>query len=264
MSVYVIFPILLGLLSGMVVNYLSDVLPFTMRLGNPVCTLPGCQKPFSWKDYLSFKPCPYCQHPRNIRTYITLLVCLVTSLYVWFSPPVRLGYAPSFLFLVYLFLVAVIDLEHRLILRPLSIAGLILAAGAGWLMHGWLATLIGGVAGFAIMYLFYLFGKLFTRSRARRLGQDPAQMEESLGSGDVTLTTILGLFLGWPLIWFGLLMGVLLGGLIGLLIVLFVMFVRQKKKEQALTTFFPLGPAYILSAILLVYLPGLISLGLPK
>ncbi|MFA5872998.1 MAG: A24 family peptidase [Anaerolineales bacterium] len=263
MSISIIVPILLGILAGLVVNYLADVLPFTLRLSRPVCTNPECQKPFAWSDTLLMRPCGTCAKRRGWRTFAVLLWCAGSALYLWFSYPAKLGYALSFIVLIYLYSVAVIDLEHRLILRPLSIAGLILTAVTGTVLHGWFSTLIGGLAGFAIMYIFYLFGKLFTRRRARRLGQDPKEMEEALGSGDVTLATILGLFLGWPLIWFGLLLGALVGGLISLLIVMIMMLVQRKPKEQALMTLFPLGPAYIFSAILLVYLPTWISSGLP-
>ena len=263
MGIYLFAPILFGILAGIIVNYLADVIPLTLRLSKPVCSNPDCQKPFVWTDYLLMKHCKHCSKPRGWRPFTVLALSVVSALYLWFVHPARLGYTLSFIVLAYLYLVAIIDLEHRLILRPLSIAGVLLTAITGYVLHGWFSTLIGGIAGFAIMYLFYLFGKLFTRLRARRLGQDPNNMEEALGAGDVTLTTILGLFLGWPLIWFGLLLGVILGGLIGLLIMVIIIFIQRKRKEQALMTFFPLGPAYIFSTILLIYLPNWISRVLP-
>jgi Flp pilus assembly protein protease CpaA len=263
MSVYIILPILLGILAGLVVNYLADVMPFTLRLSKPSCTNPDCQKPFPWTDYLLLRRCKHCLKPRGWRTFAVLVWCSVSALYLWFTYPARLGYALSFIVLIYLYSVAVIDLEHRLILRPLSIAGLILTAVTGYILHGWFSTLIGGLAGFAIMYIFYLIGKLFTRLRARRLGQEPKEMEEALGSGDVILATILGLFLGWPLIWFGLLIGVLFAGLISLIIILAMVFAR-KYKQQAFMVFIPFGPAFVLSTILLVYLPNWIRSILPS
>ena len=262
MSFSVFVPILSGILAGVVVNYLADVLPSTLRLGRPVCTNPDCKKPFPWTGYLFLQRCNNCLKPRACRTFAMLLLCIISALFLWFESPLKLGFTLSIIVLAYLYLVALIDLEHRLILGPLSIAGVILTAATGILLNGWLSTLIGGLVGFAIMVLFYLFGKLFTRLRARRLGQDPKEMEEALGSGDVTLATILGLLLGWPLIWFGLLLGVLMGGLISLVIII-IMLVKRKSKEQALMTFFPLGPAYIFSAILLVYLPNWVGRVLP-
>jgi len=258
MSIYIIAPILVGILAGLVVNYLADVLPFTLRLSRPVCTNPKCRKPFAWIDYLLLRRCRHCSKRRGWRTFGLLLLCIISALFLWFSFPAKLGYALSIFVLIYLYIVAVIDLEHRLILRPLSIAGLILTAATGYVQHGWSSTLIGGLAGFAIMYIFYLFGKLFTRLRASRLGQDPKQAEEALGSGDVTLATILGLFLGWPMIWFGLLLGILFAGIISLFVLLYLVIAR-KYRQQAFMVFIPFGPAFILSTLLIVYVPNWIT-----
>jgi leader peptidase (prepilin peptidase) / N-methyltransferase len=263
MSVFVLVPIILGILAGAVANYLADVLPLTLHLSIPVCKNPDCQRIHAWPDYLMMRPCRTCGKQRGFRTFTVLFLSIISALYLWFSFPPRLGFTLSYIVLVYLYVVAVIDMEHHLILGPLSLTGLVLAITTGWVLHGWLATLIGGLAGFSIMYVFFLFGKLFTHRRAHRLGQDPKEMEEALGSGDVTLATILGLLLGWPLIWFGLLIGALVAGVISLVIFIKMLF-QQKGKDQALMTFFPLGPAYIFSAILLVYLPDLISKGLPN
>jgi prepilin signal peptidase PulO-like enzyme (type II secretory pathway) len=188
-----------------------------------------------------------------------LVLCVVSTLYLWFAHPAKLGFAFSLLVLTYFYIVAVIDLEHHDILGSLSIAGLVLTALTGTVMHGWLSTLLGGLAGFAIMYLFYLFGKLFTRVRAKRLGQAPGELEEALGFGDVVLATILGLFLGWPLTWFGLLLGTLFAGFAGLVVIL-VLVIARNYRQQIFNVFIPFGPAFILSSILLVYLPNWIGI----
>jgi leader peptidase (prepilin peptidase) / N-methyltransferase len=260
---YIFLIFLLGILAGYLVNYLADVLPCTLRLSRPACPNPHCLNTFAWKDYLLMRSCRKCSKRRSVRSFITPIVCISSSVFLWYFYPLKLGYYLGFFVLSYLITVAIIDLEHRLILRSLSIAGGIIAAISGVLLHGWLVTLMGGIIGFSIMFLFYLGGRWFTRQKARRTGQDPSKMEEALGSGDVTLATILGLLLGWPLIWFGLLMGALLGGMISLVIITVVIVLQRKHKEQALMTFFPLGPAYILSAVLLVYFPTLIGRFLP-
>jgi len=252
MDFWLFIPIFFGLLAGGLINYLADVLPHTTRLSQPLCLNPDCRVSFHWKDYLLLHRCPKCGRGRGLRTYATLVLAEALSLFIWFSPPHTLGFGLGLLVLTYLLLVTVIDLEHRLILRPLSIAGLILAALAGLYARGWLSTLIGGAAGFAIMFVFYLLGKLFTRWRARRLGK--VDNEEALGSGDVTLATILGLLLGWPLIWFGLLLGILFSGVIGLVIII-ALLVTRRYKTQALNVFIPYGPFFILSTFLLIYAP---------
>jgi len=159
--------------------------------------------------------------------------------------------------------VALIDLEHRLVLRLVSIAGLDVCAGAGILMRGWQDTLFGLLGGIAIMLVFYLVGMIFTRLRARRLGQNAQEAEEAFGSGDVTLGGLLGLFLGWPLIAYDILLGLLLYGAISLFIIL-ALALANRYREQAWTIFLPLGPGFILVALSMIYLPELLIAVVPK
>ena len=126
-------------------------------------------------------------------------------------------------------------------------------------MHGWLATLIGGAVGFGVMLIFYLIGKLFTRWRNKRLGAAKDD-EEALGSGDVTLATILGLLVGWPLIGFNLLMGILLAGIFSLLMVLVLILTR---KYKTMMVFIAYGPFFNVVAFLLVFFPKWISALMP-
>lgn len=255
-------PVVAGILGAYLINYFSDVLPQSFHLGSPACTNLECKAQISWKDFLLMRRCSKCGKPRNLRTWTIFLLVISASLYLWVKPAQHLGYTLSLISFAYFILVAVIDLEHRLILRPLSIAGGVFATLAGFLMHGWKSMLIGGIAGFMILFAFYLFGTLFTRWRARRLGQDPKDAEEALGSGDVTLATILGLFLGWPLIWFGILLGLLFAGFISLIVIL-VLLISNRYRQQALMVFIPLGPAFILSTTILVFLPNWITGWLP-
>jgi leader peptidase (prepilin peptidase)/N-methyltransferase len=249
MDFSLLIPIFLGLLAGGLINYLADVLPHTLRLSRPLCLNPECKAAFRWTGYLLLRRCSKCGGGRGIRTYVVLILAEVLSIFIWFSPPHRLGFTLGLLVLTYLLLVTVIDLEHRLILRPLSLAGLILAALVGVYARGWQSTLLGGAAGFGIMFLFYLFGRLYTRWRTRRL--DTADHEEALGSGDVTLGTILGLLLGWPGIGLGLLLGILAGGAGSLVVILWML---ARRNYQALTAI-PYAPFLILSAVVLLFGP---------
>jgi leader peptidase (prepilin peptidase)/N-methyltransferase len=270
MDFSLLIPIFLGLLAGGLINYLADVLPHTLRLSRPLCLNPECKAAFRWTGYLLLRRCSKCGRGRGIRTYVVLILAEVLSIFIWFSPPHTLGFTLGLLVLTYLLLVSVIDLEHRLILRPLSLAGLILAALAGISARGWQSTLIGGAAGFGIMFIIYLFGRLFTRwraqrmLRARRLGKAPRTSrdktaiepsnyggEEALGSGDVTLGTILGLLLGWPGIGLGLLLGILAGGVGSLVVILWML---ARRNYQAFTAI-PYAPFLILSAVFLLFGP---------
>ena len=76
--------------------------------------------------------------------------------------------------------------------------------------------------------------------------------EEALGSGDVTLLTVLGLLTGWPLITFVLVAGIFLSGIVSLVIVL-VLAIRKRYKRQALMMFIPMGPFFLIATILVLF-----------
>ena len=249
-----VIPLIVGWLSGWIVNYLADVLPRTRRLSAPVCA--QCGHPYSLPAYLTFRPCSNCGRSRGFRPWVVQAAMLAVSVYTWFRPH-RMGYALGVVLLTYFLLVIVIDLEHRLILHPTSIIGALLALGIGLWQQGPAITLKGGLGGLAIMLALYYLGVLFSKFRARRMRAAglEADEEEALGAGDVILAGILGLVLGWPMIWFGLLLGILLGGVVGIL--LFVsMLVRGHYGRQALMVFMPYGPYFILSAFFILFLPN--------
>jgi len=267
-----VIPILVGWALGYLVNYLADVLPVARRFARPAC--PRCAKTYPTRDYLLLRACTQCGRARGPRPWVVMLTLAGLSLYVWTHPPMRLvgaGLATDLVFavsvaiLTYFATVFVIDVEHRLILHPTSIVGALLGLGAGWLSHGPIATLQGGLAGFGIMLGLYYFGTLFTRYRAKRLqamGQ-AADEEEALGAGDVMLGGVLGLALGWPLIWFGLLLGILLGGVVGILL-WFALIVSRQYRKNAFMVFIPYGPFLVLSAFFIMFLPNWIVKIVPR
>jgi hypothetical protein len=262
MDAYLFLPIVTGWFAGWIVNYFADVLPVTRRFSQPAC--PHCNARFTWKSYLLFLSCEN-GHARSLRTWLVPPVLTALSLLAWLQPSAKFGYGLGIAVLLYFGVVFVIDMEHRLILHPTSIVGAVLGLVVGAVSFGLLPTLLGGLVGGGILLVFYYFGVLFSRLRARRMRAQgfEADDEEALGFGDVILSGILGLMLGWPLIWFGLLMGILLAGAFGVLMVVFMLVVRRYK-ENALMVFMPYGPFLILSAFLLMFLPGLISAILPK
>ncbi len=262
MTETLVTPLLAGLASGVVANYIADVLPLTRRLGHPSCA--RCGTPYPWGAYLSGRACANCGVRRGLRPWIVLVALVGLSTYTWLQPH-RMGYVLGLLLLTYFAVVVVVDLEHRLILHPTSLVGALLAVGIGIFVRGATATVLGGLIGALVMLILYGIGILFSRARNRRLaavGHQPDN-EDALGWGDVILGGILGLVLGWPLIGLGLFIGILIGGVIGVIFMI-TMLARGGYRQQALMVFMPYGPAFILSAFLILYLPELISGFLPK
>jgi len=242
--------ILLGWVSGWLVNYLTDVLPATRSFSRPTC--PKCGQRLGWGDYLLYRNCGSCGARRGWRSLITQAVLTVGVLLLWFlsqNPayhpvPFWLGY----LILIYLAVVLIIDLEHRLILHQVSLFGAVLGLVTGIYLHQLIPTLLGGVAGFGVMLLFYFLGELYIRIRSKRTGL-PSD-EVALGFGDVNLSGILGLMLGWPKIVLGLFIGVIAGGLISLIIILGMLLAKRYKAFTAI----PYAPFLILSAFLILFI----------
>ncbi|GAB4489647.1 MAG: hypothetical protein OHK0031_13320 [Anaerolineales bacterium] len=208
--------LLLGVAAGWLVNLLADRLPPEPR-------------------------------PNRLRSWLVLCAAagigLALGLFpVSMNPFLALG------ILTYFGVVAVIDMEHRLILHSVSLSGALLAAISGVFLHGWWQTLIGGLAGFGAMFFFYWVGTLFAKYRARRRGADDG--EEALGFGDVTISGVLGLLLGWPDVMLMLLVGVLLGGMVSLLIVAGQALFRR---YQPMETFTAYGPYLLIGASALLF-----------
>lgn len=263
MDIVVLIPAILGWLAGLFINYVADVLPITRRFSPPVCT--HCQSPFSWKEYMTLRPCQRCGRARSLRTWLVQILTTAAFVYYWLYPPKSLGLVLGMLVLIYFGIITVIDLEHRLILHPTSLAGAILGLVAGTYLHGYTLgsgfllgagkSLLGGLFGFGVMFLLYQFGALVARYRARKMqasGQAPDE-EEALGGGDVYLAGVLGLTLGWPFIWDALMLGVLLGGLISFLFIVMLL-VRRRYSADALMTFIPYGPYFIIGAFYKLFL----------
>jgi leader peptidase (prepilin peptidase)/N-methyltransferase len=247
-----ILAIIPGWLFGVLVNYLADVLPLRRRLTKPFCI--HCDTTQSWVNYLVWpRKCPTCHQSRNIRVWLVEIFYIAASVYISYDPPNKLGYWLGMVILALLGLVVLTDLEYRLIMHPVSMAGAVLGLVVGLLRNGWIRTLEGGAAGFGIMWLLYMLGVLIIKVINRRRGQSVNDV--ALGFGDVNLSGVLGLMLGWPLILVGLVMAILAGGLVSLIYIV-VMIVRRKYQAFAAL---PYGPFLVFGAVLLIYFPDMVK-----
>jgi leader peptidase (prepilin peptidase) / N-methyltransferase len=261
MDLTLLIPIVLGWCAGLFINYVADVLPFTRRFSQPLC--PQCQSHFSWADYVTLRACRNCGKRRSLRTWLVQILAVVSFVYFWLFPSKALGIPLGMLVLIYFGIITVIDLEHRLILHPTSLVGAVLGFIVGTSIHsradglllGAGKSLLGGLFGFGVMFLLYQLGTLVARLRARKMraaGQ-AVDDEEALGGGDVYLAGVLGLMLGWPFILNAMVIGVLLGGLVSFVFIL-ALLLRRRYMSDALMTFIPYGPYFIISAFYLLYL----------
>lgn len=236
-----------GWLVAYFINYLADVLVISRRLSPPVC--PACQAPSALLSYLLLRPCAACGQRRTRRTWWVQAGMAVVFAWMWLNPPGRLGFWIGAGLFAYFVLVVIIDLEHRLILHPISWIGAVIGLLVGTYQKGIVFTLLGGAAGYGIMFILYYLGVLFNRLVSRMRGQET---EDALGFGDVNLAGIVGLLLGWPEIVGGLLIAILSGGLVSGLILIRM---KLSRSYQAMTAI-PYAPFLILGAILFLYIPN--------
>ena len=185
-----------GLLGGMVVNYLADVMPEARRLARP-----------GWWPISRGRLAGYFAR-RRVLWVLTASVGLA----IWLSRSAVSGWTQweMALVLVYLGTVTVIDIEHRAILHPLSAVGALLFGALGWMRHGAMGTLLGGLGGFGVLLGMYWLGARIVARMAKRRGQ--VLDEGALGFGDVILAGVIGLLLGWPGILGGLFLTVIASG----------------------------------------------------
>ena len=235
-----------GWLIAYFINYLSDVLPMTRQFTKPLC--PECSSGFSTRRYILMQPCPNCGRKRAIRAWCVQIGMALAAVWMWISPPARLGFWMGLVVMAFLVLIAVIDLEHRLILHPVSWFGAGLGLVVGIMQKGVLVTILGGAAGYGIMLGLYFLGVAFNHLMTKIRNQE---VEDALGFGDVNLAGIIGLMLGWPEIVGGLLLAILAGGIVSGLVML-VMAVSRKYKAM---TAIPYAPFLILGAAIFLYIP---------
>jgi leader peptidase (prepilin peptidase)/N-methyltransferase len=189
--------LLVGLFCGSLVNYLADTLPATRRLSKPDWW-PLSRE--SLKGYLS-----------RIRVIVVLITCVVSAYLLFANPPVDFSVYLLSIILLYFLLVTVIDIEHRVVLHPISIAGAIGLGAIGLLRgHALLDTVIGGGVGFGFMLGVYYLGDWLGRMMAK--ARNEAWEETALGFGDVNLAGVIGLLAGWPGVIAALFFGMLAAG----------------------------------------------------
>jgi prepilin signal peptidase PulO-like enzyme (type II secretory pathway) len=212
---------LLGWAAGMLVNYLADVLP-----------------PRDSQD--SVRPA--------WRKWIVILGLMLAAPLAYLYPPQGWNFWLTLTVWVYFCLVAVIDIEHRLVLHATSLVGLILGLLGGTLRAGLPASLVGGFSTLAIQLMLFGLGILF--ARVYQVLRKQSINEIVFGFGDVILGTICGLMLAFPASLSGLVYTVLLAGAFSIMFLAYLLLSHMYRPGVP----FPYAPFILLGTILALYL----------
>jgi prepilin signal peptidase PulO-like enzyme (type II secretory pathway) len=173
----------------------------------------------------------------------------MAMLWMMFYPPARVPLWIGVPVLIFLAVIGVIDYEYRVVLFQTSVVGALICFVAGTFLHGLWITLAGGAIGFVIMLSIYYMGVGFTKLMAKIRKTEYSDV--ALGFGDVTLSGILGLVLGWPGITLGLLTAILLGGLASAIYLVFSLFNHKYRITQSI----PYAPFLVIGTIILLFRP---------
>ncbi len=184
----------------------------------------------------------------TLRAILVELFLAAMSVYLWQREGTTLLFA-IFLFYTAIFtLIAVIDIETKLVLNVLMLPAFVITL---------IEVFIGGrfgnfrepFAGYAIAQIavmgIYLLGQVYLGLVNRR-AITPVD-EVAFGFGDVTLATYCGLVVGYPRVIFMLILMILLGALFAILYVLISPFVKREVRSHMAM---PYGPAIVTAALL--------------
>ncbi|MCA9915912.1 MAG: prepilin peptidase [Anaerolineae bacterium] len=137
------------------------------------------------------------------------------------------------LVLVFLLLLAVIDVQYRLVLNLLIYPALLLALVANLAIgqQSWLVILLGGLFAFGVFYATALV------------------RPNDLGGGDVKLATLIGVGFGFPYVLYALLSAAFLGGIVAL----WLRFVQNRSWKSTIpyAPFLCFGAAFVLLVVMM-------------
>ena len=200
-----------GAVIGSFLNVCIHRLPRRASIVWPASACPHCRRELSWYEnipvvsFLALRArCRTCRAPISIR--YPCVEALTSAMFVlaWWS------YGPGPLLssrlvlgcaLIVLF---AIDLEHHLLPNAITLPGIVAGFAFSFVTEpGWMASLIGVLAGGGVLYLVAVV-YFWVRH------------EEGLGMGDPKMLAMIGAFLGWKLTLVTLMLASLSGTVVGL------------------------------------------------
>ena len=245
MSYIIVF--ILGSIWGSFSNVCIHRLPDNKGVARGRSYCPSCKKQIRWYDnipifsYVLLKAkCRDCSAKINVKYLLVELICALS--FVWFFYLFGLSLTTLLFFILSIFFIIIffIDLKHFIIPNeltfPLMAIGLFKSFDPNlnqYLFPNFLNSVIGGVAGYLIIWMI-----IFIYKRLRN--------KEGMGLGDAKLLSAIGFWFGWISIPFILFFSSFIA------LVLAIPSLINKSKN--LSSQIPFGPYLILGCILYLLL----------
>jgi prepilin signal peptidase PulO-like enzyme (type II secretory pathway) len=227
---------LLGLVLGSFYNVVIYRLPRKLSLVKPGSNCPHCGHRLSPQELipvLSFLwqkgACKQCRGRIALRYPLVELATGLGFVVVLWTRSSLGELIVGVVFFSLLFLLALIDLEHKVLPNVLTVPGIVLGlvfALLGWTSFFW-ASVLGAAVGFLLMFLIALISR------------------GGMGMGDVKLMAMIGAFLGWKSVFYVLFGASVLGSIGG---ILYLYLTKQDRKTPI-----PFGPSLAVAALILYF-----------
>lgn len=206
----------LGLSIGSFLNVCIYRLPRRESLTWPASHCTACHRPLSWYENLPVASwialrgrCRTCGE--RISVMYPAVEIIAGAIFV--AGAVIYGWTPllaaRLLFACAMIVLFVIDLQHQILPNVITVPGIVIGFILSFVLPpGWLASLIGLIAGGGILFLI-----AETYYRLRGI--------EGLGMGDVKMLAMIGAFLGWKLMLLTLVLASFAGSFVGVGVIAF-------------------------------------------
>ncbi len=235
-SINGIFAFLLGACIGSFLNVCIYRLPRNESVVYQPSHCPGCDSRLRIPDLMPILSyillrgrCRHCgirisaQYPLvELATGLLFLTAYITWGISWHT-------ASMWVFLALLAAVSVVDMQHRIIPDQMLLTGTIL--GLPLVLLTSVSHLINGVIGFFAAGLLLLAIAFVSRG--------------GMGGGDIKLSAVMGLFLGWQGVLIALFLSFLIGGLAGI----FLLITGTRGRKDAI----PFGPCLALGGLIAAF-----------
>lgn len=237
-----------GYVSGVLVNFIVDSLYLKRKFVSE--EFAEFIRGGGWIRYLS-NPFSVSSAERKYQIRVIVVEVIFIGLLLWLglARPDRVEIWWGLPVLIYFAVVIVMDIEFRIVMHPVSWAGAVLGLGVGLYLRGPVITLLGGVIGYGLMFLLYKLGEVFVKAINRRRGTTIDDV--ALGYGDVNMSGVVGLFLGWPPIFLGLLVAVISAGLVSVILIGGALVLKRYRAFAAM----PYAPFLALAALVMLFFP---------
>jgi leader peptidase (prepilin peptidase)/N-methyltransferase len=212
--VLLVFVTAFGAIVGSFLNVCIYRLPLGKSVVWPASACPKCRRELAWYENIPVLSwvalrgrCRTCHVAIGVQyPIVEALTASLFALAWWQYGPTPL-LASRLVFGCALIVLFAIDLEHQLLPNAITLPGIAIGfVFSVFTEPGWVASLIGIVAGGGVLYAI---AEVYYRVRH----------EEGLGMGDVKMLAMIGAFVGWKLTLVALMMASLSGSLIGVVVI---------------------------------------------